>query len=77
MSYALGYAIGYALGRPLGYAVSKPQKVGVGVISNAPVLSGLDFAYLAQPFVYVPAKSSISVLGLDYSYEGQPFATNG
>ena len=36
-------------------------------------LNTIDFAWRGQPFVYVPAKSSIALATLDFAYRGRPF----
>jgi len=39
-------------------------------------LTTMDYAYLGQPFVNVPAKTGMSLGSMDYAYLGQPFVTN-
>ena len=39
-------------------------------------LKTLDYSYLGQPFVFVPANITIDTPTMDYSYLGQPFVTN-
>jgi hypothetical protein len=36
-------------------------------------LQTMDYAFLGQPFVNVPAKFGIDLKGMDYAFEGQPF----
>ncbi len=45
-------------------------------LPNSDDLKGMDFAFLAQPFVDVPAKPSIDTATMDYAYLAQPFVTN-
>ena len=33
----------------------------------------MDYSFQAQPYVQVPAKSSITLGGIDYSFQAQPF----
>jgi len=37
----------------------------------------MDYAANGQPFVDIPAKSSIDLSTMDYSYKGEPFVRNG
>lgn len=37
----------------------------------------MNYSFLGQPFVNIPAKSTINLLTMDYSYLGQPFVSNG
>jgi hypothetical protein len=39
-------------------------------------LKGMEFAFLAQPFVNVPAKPAIETNTMDYAFLAQPFVTN-
>ena len=39
-------------------------------------LQTMDYPFLGQPFVSVPAKSSIDTTTMDYAFLGQPFVTN-
>ena len=39
-------------------------------------LEKMDWAYKGQPFVDVPAKSSINIKTMDYVYRAQPFVSN-
>jgi len=39
-------------------------------------LQTMDYAFQAQPFVNVPAKSTIDLTTMDYAYEAQPFVAN-
>jgi hypothetical protein len=39
-------------------------------------LKKLDYSYLAQPFVCVPAKDGLNLASMDYPYLAQPFVTN-
>jgi hypothetical protein len=39
-------------------------------------LKTMDYAYQAQPFVYVGAKSTIDLKTMDYAYQAQPFVAN-
>lgn len=39
-------------------------------------LEKMDYSYLGQPFVNVPAKSSIDLTTMDYAYQAQPFVGN-
>lgn len=39
-------------------------------------LKTMDYSYLGQPFVFVPAKVTIDTETMDYPYLGQPFVTN-
>ena len=36
-------------------------------------LKAMDYAHQAQPFVNVPAKSTVSLPTMDYAYQAQPF----
>ena len=38
-------------------------------------LKKMDYTYLGQPFVDVPAKSSINLKTMDYTYLAQPFVS--
>lgn len=46
-----------------------------GPIGTNAELSKMDFVYRAQPFVFVPAKSSIDLPTLDYFQSAQPFVS--
>lgn len=39
-------------------------------------LKTMDYSYLGQPFIMVPAKPTIDTSTMDISYLGQPFVTN-
>ena len=39
-------------------------------------LEKMDWAHKGQPFVDVPAKSSIDIKTMDYGYRAQPFVNN-
>jgi hypothetical protein len=39
-------------------------------------LQKMDYAFLAQPFVDVPSKSSVNIETMDYVYLAQPFVRN-
>lgn len=39
-------------------------------------LESMDYVYNGQPFVNVPAKSTIDLTTMDYVYLGQPFVGN-
>jgi hypothetical protein len=45
-------------------------------LPNKSNLVTMDYSYLGQPFVEVPAKDSIVLTTMDYSYLGQPFVRN-
>jgi hypothetical protein len=45
-------------------------------LPNKTDLQKMDYPYLGQPFVEVPAKDSINLTTMDYSYLGQPFVRN-
>ncbi len=45
-------------------------------LPNSDDLGGMEFAFLAQPFVSVPAKSEIDTGTMDYAFLAQPFVTN-
>ena len=36
----------------------------------------MDYAYLGQPFVSVPAKAGLGLGSMDYAFRGQPFVSN-
>ena len=38
-------------------------------------LKTMDYAFKGQPFVDIPAKSSINLGTMDYVYQAQPFVT--
>lgn len=39
-------------------------------------LKKMDYAWKGEPFVRVPAKSSIDLKKMDYAWKGQPFVSN-
>ena len=39
-------------------------------------LETMDYLYQGQPFVNVPAKSTIELTTMDYLYQGEPFVSN-
>jgi hypothetical protein len=43
---------------------------------NATELLKMDYAFQGQPFVCVPASSSIDLKTMDYAYLAQPFFSN-
>jgi hypothetical protein len=45
-------------------------------LPNKTDLQTMDYAYLGQPFVNIPARSNIDTTTMDYAYLGQPFVTN-
>jgi hypothetical protein len=45
-------------------------------LPNKTDLQTMDYVYLGQPFVNVPARSDIDTTTMDYIYLGQPFVTN-
>jgi hypothetical protein len=45
-------------------------------IPNKTDLQTMDFSYLGEPFVDVPANVAIVTTTMDYSYLGEPFVTN-
>jgi hypothetical protein len=36
----------------------------------------MDYAYQAQPYIYVPAKTGLNLATMDVSFQAQPFVTN-
>ena len=44
-------------------------------LPSGPVYGTLDWAFQAQPFVYVPAKDTIDLKTMDWSFQAQPFVT--
>jgi len=45
-------------------------------LPNKTDLQTMDYSYQGQPFVNVPAKSSIDLTTMDHSYQAQPFVGN-
>ena len=45
-------------------------------LPNSSDLDGMDYVYQAQPYVQVPAKSSIDLTTMDYVCCAQPFISN-
>ena len=39
-------------------------------------LKTMDYSYLGQPFVNVPAKTGMALSTMDYAYLAQPFVPN-
>lgn len=39
-------------------------------------LQTMDYGYQAQPFVDIPAKSTIDLYTMDIAYQAQPFVRN-
>ena len=39
-------------------------------------LAKLDIAFQGQPFVCVPAKSTVTLAGMDVAFQAQPFVVN-
>jgi len=48
----------------------------VGGLPSPDDLSGLDYAYCAEPFVNVPAKAGVDLSGMDYAFCAEPFIGN-
>lgn len=44
-----------------------------GELPNKADLETMDFAWQAQPFVYVASKDSIETDNMDYAFQAQPF----
>ena len=45
-------------------------------LPNSSDLDGMDYAFQAQPYVQVPAKSDVVLTGMDYAFQAQPFVSN-
>jgi len=46
-----------------------------GFCIEAEDLLTMDYSFHGQPFVDIPAKSSIDLTTMDYSFQGQPFVS--
>ena len=45
-------------------------------LPNSNDLDGMDYAFQAQPYIQVPAKSAVVLTGMDYACCAQPFVSN-